>query len=199
MDEKCENCDERYECNSGLGCLKAMSPQPAPSEPQGEPLIGGGRVDPETGVYTANEKRLGGMNNSTKNMPFTLRNGTVLNKQPAPSGPPVEEGFPKIVCLCGSTKFYETFQKANFQETLAGNIVLSIGCDTKSDDSIFASMSIEEMDRVKDNLDALHFRKIELADEVLILNVGGYIGKSTNNEIDHADKLGKPIRYWEPK
>ena len=92
MDEKCENCDERYECNSGLGCLKAMSPQPAPSEPQGEPLIGGGRVDPETGIYTANEKRLGGISNPTKNMPFTLRNGTVLNKQPAPSGPPVEPG-----------------------------------------------------------------------------------------------------------
>ena len=81
MDEKCENCDERYECNSGLGCLKAMSPQPAPSEPQGEPLIGGGLVDPETGVYTANEKRLGGMNNPTKNMQMTLRGGLVLNEQ----------------------------------------------------------------------------------------------------------------------
>jgi hypothetical protein len=50
---------------------------------------------------------------------------------------------------------------------------------------------------VKTALDELHKRKIELADEVLVLNVGGYIGKSTRSEIDHAERLGKPVRYLE--
>ena len=46
----------------------------------------------------------------------------------------------KIVCLCGSTRFSEAFRKANFDETLKGNIVLTIGCDTKGDNDLFAEM-----------------------------------------------------------
>jgi cell division protein FtsB len=46
-------------------------------------------------------------------------------------------------------------------------------------------------------LDELHKRKIDLADEVLVLNVGGYIGESTRSEIEYARKLGKPVRYLE--
>jgi hypothetical protein len=47
-------------------------------------------------------------------------------------------------------------------------------------------------------LDELHKRKIDLADEVLVLNVGGYIGSSTRSEIEYAEKLGRPVRYLEP-
>lgn len=106
-------------------------------------------------------------------------------------------GFPTIVCLCGSTRFWRTFQEASLRETLAGKIVLSIGAASGTDDEHFGNMPREEYDRVKTMLDELHMRKIELADEVLILNCGGYIGESTARELAHARELGKVIRFWE--
>lgn len=95
---------------------------------------------------------------------------------------------PKIVCLCGSTRFFEAFQTANYKETMKGHIVLSVGCF--KGDYGWGQAKPEV-------LDELHKRKIELADEVLILNVNGYIGESTRNEIIHALAKGKPIRYLE--
>lgn len=96
---------------------------------------------------------------------------------------------PKIVCLCGSTRFMEAYQTANLMETLAGHIVLSVGCNTKSDAGL--SLSAD----TKRRLDQLHLRKIELADEILVLDVGNYVGESTRNEIAHAMSLHKPVRY----
>jgi hypothetical protein len=107
--------------------------------------------------------------------------------------------LPTVVCLCGSTRFGEAFQKANLKETLAGNIVLSIGCNMKSDDEIFGHMPQVEFEATKKMLDTLHFRKIDLCNEVLVLNVGGYIGHSTRNEIEYAKSFGKIIRYLEPQ
>jgi hypothetical protein len=104
---------------------------------------------------------------------------------------------PHIVCLCGSTRFSEAYQKANLLETLAGNIVLTIGADMKSDNELFASMSADELQSVKQRLDDLHLQKIRLADSILVLNVDGYIGDSTRREIEFAAKAGKLIRYWE--
>ena len=100
---------------------------------------------------------------------------------------------PRIVCLCGSTRFSEAFQQANFRETLDGRIVLSIGCDTKSDEGLHLTAA----DKIR--LDVLHLRKIELADEILVLNVGGYVGESTSREIAYAQSLGKRIRWLEPQ
>ena len=94
-------------------------------------------------------------------------------------------GVPKIVCLCGSTRFRELYRATNAQETLKGNIVLSVGC--------FAGDP--EWGTNKVNLDELHKRKIDLADEVLVLTVDGYIGSSTRSEIEYAKGLAKPIRY----
>ncbi|NAS22452.1 hypothetical protein GT755_12245 [Herbidospora sp. NEAU-GS84] len=105
---------------------------------------------------------------------------------------------PTIVVLCGSTRFGEAFREANLRQTLAGRIVLSIGCDMRSDAEIFGDMSAEDLAKVKDHLDDLHKRKIDLADEVLVLNVGGYIGDSTRSEIEYAEALGRPIHYLEP-
>jgi hypothetical protein len=102
---------------------------------------------------------------------------------------------PTIVCLCGSTRFIDAFRAANLRETIAGKIVLSIGCDTKSDTDLLALGELTE--EAKAALDELHKRKIDLADEVLILNVGGYIGKSTLSEIIYADRLKKPLRWLE--
>jgi len=102
---------------------------------------------------------------------------------------------PTIVCLCGSTRFIDAFRSANLRETIAGKIVLSIGCDTKSDTDLIALGELTE--EAKAALDELHKRKIDLADEVLILNVGGYVGKSTLSEIIYADRLKKPLRWLE--
>lgn len=105
---------------------------------------------------------------------------------------------PKVVCLCGSTRFWREFQRAGLEETMKGHIVLSIGAASGSDDEHFGNLPQEEYDRVKTMLDELHLRKIDMADEVLILDVGGYIGESTGRELMHAFKLGKKIRFLEP-
>lgn len=104
---------------------------------------------------------------------------------------------PVIVCLCGSTRFGEAFEKANFDETLKGNIILTIGCTARSDNDLFGQLPAEDMESIKATLDELHLRKIDMADEVLILNVGGYIGESTQGELDYAIAHGKVIRYLE--
>lgn len=113
------------------------------------------------------------------------------------SGEDIPAQRPTIVVLCGSTRFSADFQSANLRETLAGKIVLSIGCDMRSDAEIFGDMSADELANVKADLDNLHKRKIDLADEVLVLNVGGYIGESTMSEIEYAEALARPIRYLE--
>ncbi len=103
----------------------------------------------------------------------------------------------KIVCLCGSTRFSEEFQKAQLSETLAGKIVLTIGCNMRADDEVFGIMSEQERSEIKAKMDELHLRKIDLADEVLVLNLGGYIGESTRREIQYAKSTGKPVKYLE--
>lgn len=105
---------------------------------------------------------------------------------------------PTVVCLCGSTRFFAEFQRAQLEETLKGNIVLTIGCDMRSDDALFAHMPPGERAQCKAMLDDLHLRKIDLADEVLILNVDGYIGDSTRGELEYARSLHKRIRWLEP-
>jgi hypothetical protein len=99
---------------------------------------------------------------------------------------------PTITCLCGSTRFKRQFIEANFRETVAGRIVLSVGWFSHADADVYAPTEEE-----KAALDALHLRKIELADEVLVIAPGGYVGESTQREVEHALALGKPIRWWE--
>ncbi len=103
---------------------------------------------------------------------------------------------PVVVCLCGSTRFPQAFQEANLRETLAGRIVLSIGCNMR-DDEVFAGMPEDELREIKLRLDDLHKRKIDLADEILVLNVGGYIGDSTRSEIEYARAHSKRVRWLE--
>lgn len=107
------------------------------------------------------------------------------------------KNFPTIVCLCGSTRFWREFQRASLRETMAGRIVLSIGAATGTDDEHFGNLPQDEYNRIKADLDELHLRKIDLANEVLILNVDGYIGESTRNELNYAKTIGKKIRYLE--
>ena len=99
---------------------------------------------------------------------------------------------PRIVCLCGSTRFKDAFLEATFRETMAGRIVLSVGFFHHAERERY-ELTAEE----KTGLDALHQQKIDLADEVLILNVVGYVGDSTRLEIEHAYLTGKAVRYLE--
>ncbi len=104
---------------------------------------------------------------------------------------------PTIVCLCGSTRFYRQFTEANYRETMAGKIVLSVGFYPHAT----AEMHGEGIGITSDKkaaLDELHKRKIDLADEVLVLNVNGYIGQSTRSEIEYARANGKPLFFLEP-
>ena len=110
----------------------------------------------------------------------------------------IPENFPEIVCLCGSTRFGDAFRKAQLDETLAGRIVLTIGCNMKTDAEIFGHLPEGDLKLIKAGLDELHKRKIDLANSVLILNVGGYIGESTRSELEYAKSRGKVIRYLEP-
>lgn len=110
----------------------------------------------------------------------------------------LRDDLPKIVCLCGSTRFYEKFQEANYTETMAGNIVLSVGFYPHAQKEVHHSEDVGCTAEQKVALDALHKQKIDLADEVFVLNVNGYIGSSTRGEIEHAESKGKVIRYLEP-
>jgi len=94
-----------------------------------------------------------------------------------------------IVCMCGSTRFKQTWIAENARLTGEGNIVLAVGLWGHHE----RVMPDEE---TKSRLDDLHKRKIDLCDWVWVLDVGGYIGKSTQSEITYAMSLGKPIKYF---
>lgn len=100
---------------------------------------------------------------------------------------------PEIVCLCGSTRFKDAFIEATEQLTIVGKIVLSVGLFSHVD-SKYKNVITEE---VKAQLEELHKRKIDLADYILVLNVGGYIGESTRSEIEYTETIGKPVYYLE--
>ena len=96
-----------------------------------------------------------------------------------------------VITLCGSTRFKEQFLEAQKRLTLEGNIVISVGLFGHSgDDEVWT-------EGTKAMLDDMHKRKIEMADEIFVINVGGYIGSSTRSEIDYAVATGKPVHYLE--
>ncbi|WP_250031140.1 hypothetical protein [Paractinoplanes maris] len=94
---------------------------------------------------------------------------------------------PEIVCICGSMRFVDEMRAADRDLTLAGVIVVAPG-------EVGAVITDEQ----KAALDALHLRKIDLADRVLIVNPGGYVGESTSREIAYAQAAGKPISFTDP-
>lgn len=104
---------------------------------------------------------------------------------------------PKIVCLCGSTRFYDAFQQANYDLTMEGVIVLSVGFYPHATEEHGHGEGVGHDGVEKVALDELHKRKIDLADEVLVLNVGGYVGGSTRSEIEYAHRIGRPVLYLE--
>jgi hypothetical protein len=102
----------------------------------------------------------------------------------------VQQIKPTIVCLCGSIRFGEMFRYVNQRETLAGKIVLAPGC-------FQGDVVLEVLPGVKQRLDELHLHKIALADEILVVNVGGYVGEATRRAIAYARQQGKRVRWLE--
>lgn len=97
----------------------------------------------------------------------------------------------KVITLCGSTKFKEEYLDAQKRLTLEGNIVISVGLFGHSGDNEVWSEGTKAM------LDDMHKRKIDMADEIFVINVGGYIGESTRGEIEYAKNIGKGVRFLE--
>lgn len=96
----------------------------------------------------------------------------------------------KVITLCGSTKFKDEFLQAQKKLTLDGNIVISVGLFGHADGEIVPEST-------KEMLDDMHKRKIDMADEIFVINKNGYVGASTRSEIDYALKNGKTVRYLE--
>ena len=101
------------------------------------------------------------------------------------------QGKYKVITLCGSTRFKDEFLEVQKRLTLEGNIVISVGLFGHSGDNEVWTDGVKEM------LDDMHKHKIDMADEIFVINKGGYIGSSTQSEIEYAKKTGKAIRYLE--
>jgi len=99
-------------------------------------------------------------------------------------------GF-KVITLCGSTRFKDEFMEIQKRLTLEGNIVISVGLFGHSGDDEVWNEGVKEM------LDRQHLAKIDLADEIFVINVGGYIGESTRREIAYAKSKDKNVAYLE--
>ena len=93
----------------------------------------------------------------------------------------------KVITLCGSTKFKDEFMKVQKELTVNGYIVISVGCFGHSGDVL--------TDEQKIMLDDMHKRKIDMADEIFVINVNGYIGSSTKSEIEYAEAHNKKVNY----
>ena len=97
----------------------------------------------------------------------------------------------KVITLCGSTKFKDEFLIEQKRLTLEGNIVISVGLFGHSGDDEIWTENIKKM------LDDMHKRKIDMADEIFVINKNGYIGSSTKSEIEYALKTNKKVNYME--
>jgi hypothetical protein len=106
---------------------------------------------------------------------------------------PVER--PKVVCFCGSTRF--TPHMLILRWEMEKQRIITMGWNVLPD-GYGADSHVAEAEGVKELIDELHKRKIDLCDEVFVVNLDGYIGESTRSEIDYAESIGKPIQYLEP-
>lgn len=99
----------------------------------------------------------------------------------------------KVVTLCGSTRFESDFAAVNQRLTLEGCIVISLGMFSLPE--LADGGEAADMTALRERLAQVHLQKIRMADEVYIIDPGGYLGESTRREIAHAESLGKPVRY----
>ena len=103
-----------------------------------------------------------------------------------------------VITLCGSTRFKDEFMKIQKDLTLKGYIVISVGLFGHSgDNEVWENMDEGTLTKTKEMLDDMHKRKIDMADEIFVINVGGYIGSSTKSEIEYAIANNKKVNYLE--
>lgn len=108
------------------------------------------------------------------------------------------QGKYKVITLCGSTRFKDQFLETQKKLTLQGNIVISVGLFGHSgDQEVWENMEEGTLTKTKQMLDDMHRHKIDMADEIFVINVGGYIGASTQSEIAYALAAGKQVTYLE--
>ena len=108
------------------------------------------------------------------------------------------QGKYPVITLCGSTRFKDQFMEAQKRLTLEGNIVISVGLFGHSgDQEVWENMDEGTLTKTKEMLDDMHKRKIDMADSIYVINVGGYVGTSTKSEIEYAIAHGKEVRYLE--
>ena len=99
-----------------------------------------------------------------------------------------------VITLCGSTRFKEEFMEMQKKLTLAGNIVISVGLfGHAGDEEVWENMDEGTLTRTKEMLDDMHKRKIDMADEIFVINKNGYIGDSTRSEIAYALEHGTKV------
>lgn len=103
---------------------------------------------------------------------------------------------PHVVCICGSMRFEDEMHLAAVEESLAGRVIVMPHVNMKRPLPVTLHALGATEDDVKEMLDGLHFEKIRLADEVLVVTRDGYVGDSTKREIAYAELIGKPVRYW---
>lgn len=97
----------------------------------------------------------------------------------------------KVITLCGSTRFKDEFMQQQKRLMLEGNIVISVGLFGHADGDYKTVIT----DEVKEMLDDIHKRKIDMSDAIFVIDVNGYIGSSTRSEIEYAKSTGKEIMY----
>lgn len=96
----------------------------------------------------------------------------------------------KVITLCGSARFKDDFMKVQKRLSLEGNIVLSLSFFDLDDGEVLTKEK-------KDLLDDIHKRKIDMSDEIFVINKGGYIGENTRSEIEYAKMTNKKVNYME--
>ena len=96
----------------------------------------------------------------------------------------------KVITLCGSARFKDEFRKQEQILSLKGYIVLS---PIFFDDEIQTKLERTKLEMLK----LMHYRRIDLSDEILVINKNGYIGESTKKEIDYARNHNKKVRFLE--
>ena len=94
---------------------------------------------------------------------------------------------PPVVCLCGSLRFMDLFDREKRRLTALGVIVLA----PEPIDTVPTSIE-------RATLGELHLRRIDLADEVRVVAMDGYVGATTKQEIAYARRLGKHVTSIDP-
>lgn len=102
---------------------------------------------------------------------------------------------PIVTVLVGSTRYPGALYAAEELLTRAGKVALTVGIKTWSEYGVDTNDFFKQ--QPWDGLSGLHFKKIDMADEVLVVNPDGYIGRSSAREILYARWIGKPVFYWE--